>query len=50
MTVQIVLFALCALVVLWVAYKVAVVAFRFLKYVLLLGLAGFLVWFFLLRS
>jgi hypothetical protein len=50
LSLQNVLLALCAAVVLWLAFKVAKVAFRVFKYVLLLGIAGFLVWYFLLRS
>jgi len=49
MAVQTVLFALGALVVVWLAFKLAKFAFRFLKYILLLALAGFLVWYFLFR-
>jgi len=49
MTVQTLLFALGTLVVVWLAFKLAKFAFRFLKYILLLALAGFLVWYYLFR-
>jgi putative Mn2+ efflux pump MntP len=55
MTIQIVLLAFCALVILWVAYRIGKVlsrlfrvGFRTLLGLLLLGLAGYLIWRFLL--
>jgi len=55
MTIQIVLLAFCALVVVWFAYKIGKAVsrlfgafFRLLLGLLLLSLAGYLIWRFLL--
>jgi len=55
MTIKVVLLAFCALVALWVAYQIGKAVsrlfgafFRLLLGLLLLGLAGYLIWRFLL--
>jgi len=45
---EIVLLSFCTLVILWVAYKIVKVALRILLGLVVLGLAGYLVWHFLL--
>jgi hypothetical protein len=46
---QIALLALCALLLLWLSFKIAKAAFRILRCIIPLALAVFLVWYFFLR-